>query len=199
MAAGAVFQFTGWSVRYVEHDVLTQRLASDAFRPGRAFLQFHDAGQHAAAVRELGHTGQLSVLATSALADAVLQVGVPAGFVDTESSDAPAASPQALKAEVARLVSQVLALEPTGPDAALAERLVDGGMLDRVPAGPQAVGSLPVRTVATRLVPVRLTVARAQLTSGWAAELLNVLESTGLRMVNHAEDWLALVPQWRRG
>jgi hypothetical protein len=177
---------SGLAVRFLEPDALPKGLVGGTLKPGRTFLRHFDAADYEPALALTTQTGALSDVSACALGDAVMQLGAPGGFLDSTG----------LSVASLREAFIAVATRALGGDAALAQRLFDGGVLDRRGTGRYFLGALPVRIVARHVTRESLAAARATLTGGWDADLLHVLESAGLRTTS--EDLLVLVPVWER-
>jgi twitching motility protein PilT len=175
----------GYHVRYLEPEALRAFLRDAGATPGRHFLARFDAAQWASAVAATSDTGTLSDVAAHALADAVLRAGEPGGFVDLEGADV-----DVVARTVGQVVGQVLG------EANAGERLLTGGLLDRVGVGRSALGALPLRVLVQQLQRPALDAARRAAQAGWLSELLNVLESATLVAGRTPEAHLVLVPHW---
>ncbi|MEW5738015.1 MAG: ATPase, T2SS/T4P/T4SS family [Myxococcota bacterium] len=178
-------RLTGYHARFLEPEALRAFLRGEGATPGRHFLSRFDAGRWAEAVLATSDTGTLPDEAACALADAVLRAGEAGGFVDVEGVDAD---------EVARTVGALFAR--LLHDDAAGERLLTGGLLDRLGVGRFALGSLPLRVLAQRLEPSALKEERHAAKAGWVSELLNTLESALLVSQRTPEAHLILVPEW---
>lgn len=178
--------WTGLTARCLEPDALGRFVAANDTGPGRHFLRFFDEADFEAARAETAQTGVLSEAAACALVDCVLRAGEPCGGLDVPSGEA-----NDFPARFLGLVT--LALD----DETCAQRLLDGGVLDRLGRGRHFVGSLPVRVIARQLSARGLEAARARLSGGWDEDLLNLLESAALRATRQPEDLLVLVPTFR--
>lgn len=177
---------SGVTARCVEPDALGLVVQSADTRPGRLFQRFFDPAQFDAARARTAHTGPLDEASACALSDCVLQAGEPFGGLDVEPSDA-----DEFPARFLELTT--IALD----DERAAQRLFDGGVLDRLGAGRHFFGSLPVRIIARQFTPTTKEAARRLLRGGWDEDLLNLLESAALRARQRPEDLLVLVPTWR--
>ncbi|MDX2014433.1 MAG: hypothetical protein SFW67_29815 [Myxococcaceae bacterium] len=178
--------WTGMTARCLEPDALGRFVMAPETGPGRHFLRFFGEGDFEAARAETAQTGVLSEVAACALVDCVLRAGEPFGGLDV-----PEAAATTFPARFLELVT--LALD----DETCAQRLLDGGVLDRLGRGRHFVGSLPVRVIARQFGPKGREAARARLEGGWDEDLLNLLESAALRAARHPEDLLVLVPTFR--
>ena len=181
-------EWTGMTARCLEPEALRHFVAAEDTRPGKHFLRFFDEAAFDAARAETVQTGALSEAGACALVDCVLRAGEPFGGLDLSGPDV---DPGAFPARFLELVA--LALD----DERSAQRLLDGGVLDRQGRGRHFVGSLPVRVVARQLTPAGRDAARARLEGGWDEDLLNLLESAALRAARNPEDLLVLVPTFR--
>lgn len=76
----------------------------------------------------------------------------------------------------------------------LASQLLEGGWLDRRGVGALSFGSLPLRVLQREVIPARLRAAKAEVTSGWESELINLLESSAMRATRAPEEHLVLLP-----
>jgi Tfp pilus assembly pilus retraction ATPase PilT len=128
-------------------------------------------------------TGALGDDAAAALAATIFRAGEPGGVLDLEG-----ASNWELRFHL--IASMALA------DDALATQLLEGGWLDRRGVGPFAFGSLPLRVVARQVTRESLRAAREAVQFGWESELLNLLESSGMRAARAPEEHVVLI---RRG
>jgi twitching motility protein PilT len=179
--------FTGLMARCLEPDALGRFITASDTRPSRHFKRFFDEAAFDGARAETAHTGVLSEPAACALVDCVLQAGEVFGGLDV-----PAGEADGFPARFLELAA--LALD----DERAAQRLLDGGVLDRLGSGRHFFGSLPLRVIARQFTPTtREAVARTHLRGGWDEDLLNLLESAVLRASRHPEDLLVLVPSFR--
>ncbi len=179
---------SGLSVRYLEPDALPKGLSGGSLSPGKAFLRHFEAGEFGPALEATTQTGALTDVSACALGDAVLQLGTEGGFLD-----ATGVGVSALRESFIAVAT--LALQ----DPALAQKLFDGGVIDRRGTTRHFLGALPVRVVARQVTRESLVAARARVSSGCDADVLHMLESAGLRAAaDHAEDLLVLVPVWER-
>ncbi len=182
------FTLSGLSVRFLEPDALPKGLGAGTLTPGKAFLRHFDAAQFGPALAATAQTGALSEVSACALGDAVLQLGAPGGFLDASGLEV-----QALRESFIAVATQALR------DRALAEKLFEGGVIDRLGSPRHFLGALPVRVISRQVTRESLAAARSMISGGWDADLLHVLESAGLRAAaDHAEDLLVLVPVWER-
>jgi hypothetical protein len=150
----------------------------EGLTPGRAFKHAHPDGDYLAALGRTAEGGLLDDEAGSALADAALQVGEPAGSLDLEGDEAWAR----------RFVSIAgAALD----DVELASRLLRGGWLGRTTRA--VLGALPLRVVRQQVTAQTLARARAQVEVGWDSELINLLESGALRAERQPEHHLLVI------
>jgi twitching motility protein PilT len=178
--------FTGLMARCLEPDALGRFIMATDTRPSRHFRRFFDEAAFDGARAETAQTGVLSEAAACALVDCVLQAGEVFGGLDVppaEADDFPARF----------LELTALALD----DERAAQRLLDGGVLDRLGRGRHFSGSLPVRVIARQLTPSTREATRRLLRGGWDEDLLNLLESAALRANRNPEDLLVLVPTFR--
>jgi Tfp pilus assembly pilus retraction ATPase PilT len=178
--------WTGMTARCLEPDALGRFLMADGTGPGRHFLRFFDEAAWDGARAETAQTGALGEAAACALVDGVLRAGEPFGGLDV-----PEGESDTFPARFLELVTLVLDDEPC------AQRLLDGGVLDRLGRGRHFLGSLPLRVVARQYTASGRDAARARLQGGWDEDLLNLLESAALRATHHPEDLLVLVPTFR--
>jgi twitching motility protein PilT len=176
----------GVTARCMEPDALGAVVQSAETRPGRRFARFFDEAAFDAARQRTSHTGVLDEEAACALCDCVLQAGVAFGGLDVEPAEA-----DEFPARFLELTT--IALD----DERAAQRLFDGGVLDRLGAGRHFFGSLPVRVIARQFTAQTKEAARRLLRGGWDEDLLNLLESAALRARQSPEDLLVLVPTWR--
>ena len=183
----AELTLAGLSARVVEPDVLAQ-VAQAKTEPGRFFLRFFDAARFEAARAQTSHTGTLDEAAACALIDCISQAGEPFGALDVEAHHA-----DAFPARFLELVTVAL------DDERAAQKLFDGGVLDRQGRGRHFFGSLPVRIIARQFSKATKDAARQLLTGGWDEDLLNLLESAAFRAERHPEELLVLTPLWREG
>ncbi len=186
--ADGTWVFQGLAARCMESNHLAEVAQSQHTQPGRRFLSFFDAGEFDEARAGTTQTGPLSEVAAAALCDCVLQAGVPFGSLAVEPSQR-----EGFARRFVALTAVALG------DEALAARLLNGGVLDRVGPPRHSLGSLPVRVIARELARERLEAARKQLQGGWDEDLLNMLESATLRATSNPEELLVLVSLWRRG
>ncbi|MBL8920565.1 MAG: hypothetical protein JNJ54_17000 [Myxococcaceae bacterium] len=176
----------GVMARCMEPDALGAVVQSAETRPGRRFTRFFDEAAFDAARQRTSHTGVLDEEAACALCDCVLQAGVSFGGLDVEAREA-----DEFPARFLELTT--IALD----DERAAQKLLDGGVLDRLGAGRHFFGSLPVRVIARQFTAQTKEAARRLLRGGWDEDLLNLLESAALRARQSPEDLLVLVPTWR--
>ena len=127
-------------------------------------------------------TGSLSDEAASALATTIMRGGEPGGVLDLEGAPD-------WEQRFHLIASLALA------DDALATQLLEGGWLDRRGVGAFAFGSLPLRVIARQVNKDTLRAAREAVQFGWESDLLNVLESSGMRALRLPEEHLVLLRQ----
>lgn len=161
-------------------------MQSAELRPGRHFTRFFAGDAFDAARSRTAHTGPLDEAAACALADCVLQVGTPFGGLDVGPLEVDAFPTRFLE-----FVTTALG------DERAAQKLFDGGVLDRLGAGRHFFGALPLRVVARQFTATTKQAARAQLRGGWDEDLLLMLESATLRASTHPEELLIFIPVWR--
>ncbi len=125
-------------------------------------------------------TGTLTDEAAAALATTIMRGGEPGGVLDLEGAPD-------WEQRFHLIASLALA------DDALATQLLEGGWLDRRGVGAFAFGSLPLRVVARQVNKETLRAAREAVQFGWESELLNVLESSGMRAQRAPEEHLVLL------
>ena len=183
----AELTLAGLVARVMEPDALAQA-AQTRVEPGRFFLRFFDASRFDAARAQTSHTGALDEAAACALIDCVAQAGEPFGALDVEAADA-----DGFPARFLELVTVAL------DDERAAQKLFDGGVLDRQGRGRHFFGSLPVRVIARQFSKATKDAARQLLRGGWDEDLLNLLESAAFRAERHPEELLVLTPLWREG
>ncbi|MCC6336915.1 MAG: hypothetical protein IT380_23350 [Myxococcales bacterium] len=180
-------RLAGYHVRFLEPEALRAFLRADGKTPGRHFLSRFDAARWADAVAATSDAGTLRDEAACALADAALRAGEPGGFVDLEGIDVD---------EVAEAVRD--ACDEVLGDAAAGEKLLTGGLLDRVGVGRFALGSLPLRVLVQQAKKPALEAARRTARSSWLSDFFNSLESALLVAQRAPEAHLILVPEWVR-
>ncbi|MDP1918253.1 MAG: hypothetical protein Q8L14_18555 [Myxococcales bacterium] len=183
----AELTLAGLVARVMEPDALAQ-VAQAKTEPGRFFLRFFDASRFEAARAQTSHTGPLDEAAACALIDCIAQAGEPFGALDVEAHHA-----DTFPARFLELVTVAL------DDERAAQKLFDGGVLDRQGRGRHFFGSLPVRIIARQFSKATKEAARQLLTGGWDEDLLNLLESAAFRAERHPEELLVLTPLWREG
>lgn len=183
----AELTLAGLAARVMEPDALAQ-VAQTKPEPGRFFLRFFEASRFDAARAQTSHTGTLDEVAACALIDCIAQAGEPFGALDVEARDA-----DAFPARFLELVTVAL------DDERAAQKLFDGGVLDRHGRGRHFFGSLPVRVIARQFSKATKEAARQLLRGGWDEDLLNLLESAAFRAERHPEELLVLTPLWREG
>lgn len=155
-------------------------------RPGKTFRRFFDEGQFDEARARTSQTGVLDEAAACALVDCVNQCGTPFGGLDVEPAEA-----DLFPARFLELATVAL------DDERAAQRLFDGGVLDRLGSGRHFFGSLPVRIIARQFNATTKAAARSLLRGGWDEDLLNLIESAALRASQFPEELLVLTPTWR--
>lgn len=185
MVRAMTHRLAGYHVRYLEPEALRAFLRGDGAAPGRRFLASFDAAAWASAIAATGDAGTLGDAAACALADAVLRAGEPGGFIDAEGADV-----DDVAYAVTAAVGQVLG------DATAGERLLSGGLLDRIGVGRHALGSIPLRVLVQQLDKKALDAARRSAQAAWLSELLNTLDSALLVAARAPEAHLVLVPEW---
>ncbi len=183
----AELTLAGLAARVMEPDALA-KVAQVKTEPGRFFLRFFDATRFEAARAQTSHTGTLDEAAACALIDCLADSGEPFGALDVEAHDA-----DAFPARFLELVTVAL------DDERVAQKLFDGGVLDRQGRGRHFFGSLPVRVIARQFSKATKDAARQLLKGGWDEDLLNLLESAAFRAERHPEELLVLTPVWREG
>lgn len=176
----------GVVARCLEPDALAATAQSRTTSPGPYFRRFFDAALYDPGRAGTASTGPLDERAACALIDCVLQTGQPFGAASVEAHEA-----DAFPARFLELVAVAL------DDEGAAQRLLDGGVLDRLGAGRHFFGSLPLRVIARRFSTATRDRARALLRGGWDEDVLNLLESAALRAQQHGEELLVLTPTWR--
>lgn len=139
-------------------------------------------GQPASVLASTTDTGVLTDEAAAALAATIMKGGEQGGALDLEG---------ATDWEPRFHLIASLALG----DDALATQLLEGGWLDRRGLGAFAFGSLPLRVIARQVSKTTLRAAREAVQFGWESELINVLESSGLRFERAPEEHLVLLRQ----
>lgn len=177
---------SGVTARCMEPNDLGAVVQSASTRPGKAFRRFFEEGTFDEARARTSHTGALDEAAACALIDCVNQCGTPFGGLDVEPAEA-----DVFPARFLELAT--IALD----DERAAQRLFDGGVLDRVGSGRHFFGSLPVRIIARQFDATTKAAARALLQGGWDEDLLNLIESAALRATQFPEELLVLTPTWR--
>lgn len=187
MVRAMTHRLAGYHVRYLEPEALRAFLRGDGATPGRRFLASFDASAWTTAVNATTDAGTLDDAAACALADAVLRAGEPGGFIDTDGAD-----------EDGVAFATTDALTKVLGDATAGERLLTGGLLDRIGVGRHALGSLPVRVLVQQLDQKALDLARREAQAAWLSELLNTLESAKAVAGRTPEAHLVLVPEWTR-
>lgn len=185
MVRAMTHRLAGYHVRYLEPEALRAFLRGDGATPGRRFLASFDASAWPNAVITTSDAGTLDDAAACALADAVLRAGEPGGFIDVEGADEDGVAFATTDA-----LSKVLG------DATAGERLLTGGLLDRIGVGRHALGSLPLRVLVQQLDQKALDLARREAQAAWLSELLNTLESAKVVAARTPEAHLVLVPEW---
>lgn len=177
---------SGVSARCMEPNALGAVVQAVETRPGKTFRRFFDERQFDEARARTSHTGVLDEAAACALVDCVNQCGTPFGGLDVEPAEA-----DLFPARFLELAT--IALD----DDRAAQRLFDGGVLDRVGSGRHFFGSLPVRIIARQFNATTKAAARSLLRGGWDEDLLNLIESAALRASQFPEELLVLTPTWR--
>lgn len=127
-------------------------------------------------------TGVLDDEAAAALAGTIFRAGEQGGVLDLEGAPN-------WEQRFHLIASLALA------DDALASQLLEGGWLDRRGVGAFAFGSLPLRVIARQVNKSTLRAAREAVQFGWESELLNMLESSGMRAPRAPEEHLVLLRQ----
>lgn len=177
---------SGVTARCMEPNDLGAVVQAAETRPGKTFRRFFDEGAFDEARARTSHTGVLDEAAACALVDCVNQCGTPFGGLDVEPAES-----DLFPARFLELAT--IALD----DERAAQRLFDGGVLDRVGSGRHFFGSLPVRIIARQFNATTKAAARSQLRGGWDEDLLNLIESAALRAREFPEELLVLTPTWR--
>lgn len=177
---------SGVTARCMEPNDLGAVVQAVETRPGKTFRRFFDEGAFDEARARTSHTGVLDEAAACALVDCVNQCGTPFGGLDVEAAES-----DLFPARFLELAT--IALD----DERAAQRLFDGGVLDRVGSGRHFFGSLPVRIIARQFTATTKAAARSLLRGGWDEDLLNLIESAALRASQFPEELLVLTPTWR--
>lgn len=182
----AQLTLSGVTARCMEPNDLGAVVQAVETRPGKTFRRFFDEAAFDDARARTSHTGVLDEAAACALIDCVNQCGVPFGGLDVEPAES-----DLFPARFLELAT--IALD----DERSAQRLFDGGVLDRVGVGRHFFGALPVRIIARQFSATTKAAARALLRGGWDEDLLNLIESAALRATQFPEELLVLTPTWR--
>lgn len=182
----AQLTLSGVTARCMEPNDLGAVVQAVETRPGKTFRRFFDEAAFDDARARTSHTGVLDEAAACALIDCVNQCGVPFGGLDVSPAES-----DVFPARFLELAT--IALD----DERSAQRLFDGGVLDRVGVGRHFFGALPVRIIARQFSATTKAAARALLRGGWDEDLLNLIESAAMRASQFPEELLVLTPTWR--